>query len=195
MFKKAIFKINNIFDNLKYFIGKTVGNTTDYETQSLNWLSEISTKNRIIHEGKALGKDKETIGRKRSFVYWIDFGVNVGSEFNFPHFCVVIKEFKYTAIVIPLSSVKTDDSEWKTKENLIFEIGKIQNFPNAINSYAMLNHITSVSKQRLSYYKDSNHQYLKNLKLNTIQMDKIDSMILQLCQIDTNLAFLPNDYY
>lgn len=174
--------LQNLLYELNYFIGKTYSNIIKYDEKYLEWIKEVATKNRIIHfERTKNSKEVEKIGRARGKVFHIDFGINVGAEFNFPHFCVVIKEFEYTAIVVPLSTVKEDDAEWKSPDNLIIEVGEIENLPRDKKScYALVNQIRTVSKKRLDYYKDGNNTY-SNLKLNSNQLDLIDAQIIKLC--------------
>lgn len=174
-------KITKIYEQLKnnllYFFDK--GN--DYPVRFFQWVTEVSTKNKIILENKRI-KDREMARRRRSEVYWIDFGVNVGSEFNYPHFCVVLKESKFTAIVVPISSVKEDTPDWKDSEDLIVGIGLLDDLPREKRpSYALVNQIRTVSKQRLSNYKDQDGKYLK-IKLSPDQMDIIDNTIMLLCK-------------
>ena len=54
---------------------------------------------------------------------------------------MVIRESYFTAIVIPISSVKEDTPEWKISEDLIVEIGCLDNLPEEEKraSYAMVN--------------------------------------------------------
>src|SRR5690554_6509147 len=72
-----------------------------YAVEHAKWSTEKVVKNRLIRE-----KYQDQIQRKRKFVYWTDLGMNVGSELCEKHFCVVIKEFEKTAIIVPISSVK-----------------------------------------------------------------------------------------
>lgn len=117
--------------------------------------------------------------RRRARVYWIDFGVNIGSEFNYPHFCVVIKESYYTALVVPLSSIKEETSDWKNNEDLIVEIGCIEDLPlDKKPCYALINQMRSVSKQRLSNFRYKGQYY--DLRLTNDQMDLIDKKISSL---------------
>lgn len=122
----------------------------EYLNSATNWINEMITKNTIIKKQPK----KETVKRMRQRVYWMDFGVNIGTEFNYPHFCVVVKEFGRTAIVVPLSSEKEDNPDWKTAGNLFIEIGKLKDLPGEKKDcYALVNQIRTVSKQRLSDYK------------------------------------------
>lgn len=175
--------LSKLIKELAYFKGKKYSNIINYDKEYMNWIKEVATKNRIIHFEAQKGKSVEKIGRPRGKVYHIDFGVNVGSEFNFPHFCVVIKEFTYTAIVVPLSTTKEDDPEWKNENNLIVEVGCINNLPKDKKPcYALVNQIRTVSKKRLDYYKDENKVFYKDLKLENPQLDLIDKQIMKLCK-------------
>jgi len=89
--KKNVFinKIDNLLKkiraNIIYFYNKKNADDENYSINYLKWILEVTIKNKIIHSSKS-SKDKEMVRRRRSRVYWIDFGKNIGSEFNDPHF-------------------------------------------------------------------------------------------------------------
>lgn len=168
-----IIKIEDQFENIEKYFLKFLKKDFDYSLKLIDWIYELTLKNFMIK----YNSNKEKIQRKRGYVYWIDFGVNVGSEFNYPHFCVVIKEFNCTAIVVPISTTKQNDPEWKKSENFVLEIGSIDSLKKK-SCYAMVNQIRTVSKQRLSCYRN-NGKYIK-IKLNTEQLDKINNAIKSL---------------
>ena len=143
----------------------------DYAVKHAKWIAEKQVKNKMIKT-----KDKqENVQRKRSDVYWCSLGMNVGSELCEDHFCVVVKEYSYTAVIIPLSSQKNEIQ--KTEEDGFFNIGIIDGLPiSETKAYALLSQIKTVSKKRLSNYRTRNGDYL-NLKLNDDQMDIIDQAI------------------
>ena len=62
-------------NNLLYFFDKD----NDYPVKFFQWVAELSTKNKIISENKRI-KDREMVRRRRSEVYWIDFGVKLSSD-------------------------------------------------------------------------------------------------------------------
>lgn len=162
-------------EQLLYFHNKDY----EYAESMMDWFNEVATKNRIIHSFKnnTSKSDKEMARRRRSKVYYIDFGVNVGSEFSYPHFCVVIAEHTYTAVVIPLSSKKEKDlGGWKEDERSSFvDIGKIGGLPEAEKDcYAVISQIKTVSKQRLSDYRDPKNGKYIQLSLSNEQINKID---------------------
>ncbi|WP_050613368.1 type II toxin-antitoxin system PemK/MazF family toxin [Bacillus testis] len=174
-------KIDDAFRKLKSEIMYFYDEDMVYGEDLTNWLLEIGIKNKIIHlfKNNPPKRDKEMVRRRRSEVYWVDFGVNIGSEFNYPHFCVVIKEFTYHAIVVPISSMKEEEKDWKSVDNLYMEIGPLKDLPEKqTDSYAVVSQIKSVSKQRLSSYKHKG-KFIK-MKLTDEQMDKIDQAILDL---------------
>jgi len=179
-------KIDTVFAALKpelmYFHDKD----PEYAEKMVDWFLEVAIKNHIIHRYKndPSKKDKEMVRRRRARVYYIDFGVNVGSEFNYPHFCVVVKEFKYHALVVPLSSLDEDDTQsWKLdEENMCVEIGEIKDLPfEKPKTYALVGKMREVSKQRLSDYRHPETKEFVKLKLTDDQMDKIDEAIIKLC--------------
>lgn len=167
--EKNLLKFNDIPFNSE-------GEKQSFIKELTNWLSELVLKNYFIKKSPS----KEKVNRIRQNVYWMDFGFNVGTEFNFPHFCVVIKEFRNTAIVVPLSTEKDDDDpELKSAGNLFIPIGVLNDLPgNKSPCYALVNQIRAVSKQRLSDYK----QYGKfiSITLEADQMQKIFDAISSL---------------
>lgn len=164
---------SNVVSNLVFFNEKKYSSDDNYPENYSKWVNEVTIKNKIICNRKNV----ELQRRRRSRVFWMDFGKNVGSEFNDPHFCVVIYESNFTAIVVPLSTVKSTDAQWKAEECLIASIGCIDNLPGEKKHlYALVNQLTTVSKQRLSNYKLNNKYY--DLRLSNDQMDIIDETIL-----------------
>lgn len=145
-----------------------------YAVEHAKWSTEKVVKNRLIRE-----KYQDQIQRKRKFVYWTDLGMNVGSELCEKHFCVVIKEFEKTAIIVPISSVKEgdDESRWKTEENGYFKIGSMSDLPIPRESYAVVSQIKSVSKKRLTTYQNRKTGKYLNIKLSEEQMDIIDEAV------------------
>ena len=107
-------------------------------------------------------------------MYWIDFGRNIGSEFQDLHFAVVIYEAKYTAIVVPLTSKKYQNPKWIEEDrNAIVDLGIIDGFPKETKEcYACTFMVQSVSKKRLSRYGDSKKGYY-DIKITDEQMKKI----------------------
>lgn len=162
--------------NLLFFDGKNFANDQAYSINFLKWIYEITEKNKYIHLKKKV-KDLETIRRRRQNVYWLDFGKNIGSEFNDWHFAVVIRESLYTAVVVPLSTEKETVSDWKKEEDLIIPIGVLDDLPKDKKPcYAMIHQIQVVSKQRLNSFGNKRDGYIE-IKLGHHQMDKIDDAI------------------
>ena len=149
----------------------------NFDVNTLEWFVEHVNKNYYIHESK-INEDKhdtEINKKPRSHVYWVEFGINIGSEFNDPHYAVVMKESKYTAIVVPLTSKKEEIPRWIQNDDAIIPIGKVEGFEeNDTECYACISLIRSVSKRRLSSKVDG--KFVK-LKLLPEQMDKIDAVI------------------
>lgn len=149
-----------------------VAKEKNYAIEHAKWSSEKVIKNRMIRE-----RQLDRTQRKRKNVYWGDLGMNVGSELCEKHFCVVIKEFEKTAVVVPLSSVKEgdEDSDWKKEEHGYFKIGSLEGLLEKKESYAVVSQIRSVSKKRLTTFKNSETQKPMNLKMTDAQMDIIDN--------------------
>lgn len=170
--------LENIKSRISFFINKVFANDENYVINFLNWTKEVITKNTIIYQNRS-NNDKEMQRRRRGRIYWIDFGKNIGSEFNDYHFAIVIYESMYTAIVVPLTSEKDDIAKWIKNENLVINIGKIDDLPEdeKRNNYALIHQMRAVSKQRLSTLKYKG-QYIE-LKLSNEQMDQIDNALLE----------------
>lgn len=169
-------EIDGHLHETKKYLMKFFNKEEKYAVSMAFWFSEVAIKNKLIF----FSRKKELINRRRSGVYFVDFGVNVGSEFNYPHFCVVVAESKFTATVIPISSKKDGDDEgWKSAEDHCYvDIGTISGFPGeARECYAVVSQITTVSKQRLSDYRESGRFY--KLSLSDDQMDLIDAEVIK----------------
>ena len=172
-YEKLFQKLNDALEKL---------NSLDFEDENfdinaLKWYIEHANKNYYIHESKQNEEKHDTeINKKpRSHVFWVEFGINIGSEFNEPHYAVVVKESKYTAIVVPLTSKKDKVPKWIQDDDAIIPIGKVDGFEdNETKCYACISMIRSVSKRRLSSKVDG--KFVK-LKLLPEQMDKIDRVI------------------
>ena len=75
--------------------------------------------------------DQELYKKNRQNVYWINFGRNIGSEFQDYHYALVIYESKYTALVVPLTSKKDHTPKWiEENKEVIVDIGKIEGYPD-----------------------------------------------------------------
>lgn len=189
--------IEELLGDIEYLSGEVYSNNGDYGQEHLKWIQKTAAKNKLIHsERKNNLREIEKVSRPRGNVYFMDFGINIGSELNYPHFCVVLREFDYTAIVIPLTTEKEDDPEWKTVNNLITEIGSIKNLPEDKPFYALVNQMRAVSKSRLDIYKDHSGNCYSDLILDRDQMDLIEQKIITLCNNYTfEVQIVGNDYY
>lgn len=162
----------------------------NYINHFKEWLVEKAIKNqKIKHKQK-----NENVKRPRQRIYWVEFGLNVGSEFSFPHFGVVIKEFNHTVIVVPLSSEKVEDPEYKNSGNLFVPIGEISGLPyNKKPCYALVNQIKTLSRTRLSDYRDPKTKKYIELNADKDQMklifDAIKNIILTSHQYDDRPSY------
>lgn len=142
----------------------------------LNWFIEVVSKNIIIYKSKSNHnkQNQETYNKARGNVYYIDFGKTIGSEFQDFHFGVVLYELDYTALVVPLTSVKESPPNWIGNTDLIVDIGLIEGFPyNNKDCLAYVGGIQSISKKRLSKYKDRNTKKYYDLRLSKKQFNII----------------------
>ena len=167
-------KIETIYKNILAL--KKIDIDHYYCAKLLDWFNEVILKNISIFKSKILDSDvdQELYKKCRQHVYWIDFGRNIGSEFQDLHFAVVIYEAKYTAIVVPLTSKKYQNPKWIEEDrNAIVDLGIIDGFPKETKEcYACTFMVQSVSKKRLSRYGDSKKGYY-DIKITHEQMKKI----------------------
>ena len=146
-----------------------------YCSNLLKWFNEVVLKNIAIYKSKqSADMDQELYKKPRQNVFWIDFGRNVGSEFQDYHFAVVLYESKYTAIVVPLTSKKEHDPIWiEENKDVIVDLGVIEGYPHENKEcYACTFMLQTVSKKRLSQYgKNKGVHY--DIKITDEQMKKI----------------------
>lgn len=135
---------------------------------------EISREKQIQGSSSLLDLEKERA--KRGEIFYIDFGVNVGSEYRYHHFGIVIRVEGKLAIVIPLTSKNTS---YNKSNPLVVNLGLIKNMPIETDSYALINQIRSVSRARLKrIVKGSgSSKIIYRPKLNNNQLDIIDTCI------------------
>lgn len=192
--EKLRYKLDIIYKNIKKLKRLDIDNY--YCANLLDWFNEIILKNIAIFKSKndINQMDQELFKKERQYVYWIDFGRNIGSEFRDLHFAVVIFESKYTALVIPLTSKKDYDPTWiEENKEAIVDLGIINGFPDETKEcYACTFMIQSVSKKRLSRYGDNQKGYF-DIKLSNNQMRKICNNLSQIAYnsiseniVDTN---------
>ena len=167
-------KVDKLFKNILKLKKLDIDNY--FCANLLDWFNEVISKNIAIYGSKKDDAqiDQELFKKDRQYVYWIDFGRNIGSEFRDLHFAVVIYESKYTALVVPLTSKKEHDPKWiEENKNVIVDVGIINGFPNETKEcYACTFMIQSVSKKRLSRYGNNSQGY-HDIKLSDEQMKKI----------------------
>lgn len=179
--EKLKIKLDIIYKNILKLKKMEIDN--NYCANLLDWFNEVLLKNLAIYKSKQseTETDQELYKKERQFVYWIDFGRNIGSEFRDSHFAVVIYESKYTALVVPLTSKKEHDPKWiDENKNVIVDLGVIEGYPEESKEcYACTFMLQSVSKKRLSRYGDSKKGYFK-IKLSDDQMKKVCTNISQI---------------
>lgn len=99
-----------------------------YCANLIDWFNELVLKNKSIYKSKrGNGMDQELYKKTRQNIYWINFGKNIGSEFQNYHYAVVLFESKYTAMIVPLTSKKEQDPKWiEEHKELIVDLGKVE---------------------------------------------------------------------
>ncbi len=179
--EKLKYKLDKIYKNILKLKRLDVDNY--YCANLLDWFNEVILKNIAIYKSKKSEEDidQELFKKSRQYVYWIDFGRNIGSEFRDLHFAVVIYESKYTALVIPLTSKKEYDPKWiEENKNVIVDLGIIEGFPSESKEcYACTFMLQSVSKKRLSRYGNEEKGYF-DIKLSNEQMKRICDNLVQI---------------
>ena len=149
--KKLLEKSKILFSNILELKKLDINN--NFCSELLDWFNEVVLKNISIYASKSSKEkmDQELYKKNRQNVYWINFGRNIGSEFQDYHYALVIYESKYTALVVPLTSKKDHTPKWiEENKEVIVDIGKIEGYPDdSKECYACTFMIQSVSKKRL----------------------------------------------
>lgn len=152
----------------------------NYCANLFDWFNEVVLKNISIHMSKKdkTKQDQETYRKTRQKVYWINFGRNIGSEFQDYHYAVVLYESKYTAIVIPLTSKKDHEPEWIIEnKDVIVDLGIVEGYPEESKEcYACTFMLQTVSKKRLDRCGNKKNGYF-DIKISDNQMNMICNKI------------------
>lgn len=178
---KLLLKSKTLFSNILELKKLQIDN--NYCANLLDWFNEVVAKNIYIHKSKRTkGQiDQELFKKNRQSVYWINFGRNIGSEFQDYHYAVVLYESKYTAIVVPLTSKKEHDPNWiEENKDVIVDLGIIDGFPNEVKEcYACTFMLQTVSKKRLDRCGNKTEGYF-NIKISDEQMKAICDKIREI---------------
>ncbi len=113
----------------------------NYCANLYDWFDEVVLKNTALYKSKhsTTQQDQETYKKNRQKVYWINFGRNIGSEFQDYHYAVVLYEFKYTAIVVPLTSKKDHEPAWIIDhKDVIVDLGKVDGYPMEVKNVMLV---------------------------------------------------------
>ncbi|MCL1820354.1 MAG: type II toxin-antitoxin system PemK/MazF family toxin [Oscillospiraceae bacterium] len=139
----------------------------------LRWFIETTEKNYFIFSNKSdPKKDYERMNKHKYSVYWIDFGENIGSEFGGWHYGIVLKEYKYTALIIPLTTKKEGLPDFIDIEGLV-DLGFVTGFPDEEKEcYACISFLKSMSKKRLNRCGNKSNGFFE-IKLTTNQITSI----------------------
>lgn len=175
---KLLEKTKTLYHNILEL--KKVDIDNNYCANILDWFNEIVLKNIAIYKSKKskTEQDQETYKKVRQKVYWINFGRNVGSEFQDYHYAVVLYECKYTAIVIPLTSKKEHDPQWIIEnKDVIVDLGIVEGYPDESKEcYACTFMLQTVSKKRLDRCGNKKDGYF-DIKISDEQMKAICNKI------------------
>ena len=158
--KKLLEKSKILFSNILELKKLDINN--NFCSELLDWFNEVELKN-------------------RQNVYWINFGRNIGSEFQDYHYALVIYESKYTALVVPLTSKKDHTPKWiEENKEVIVDIGKIEGYPDdSKECYACTFMIQSVSKKRLDRCGNKKDGYFQ-IKVTDKQMKMVCDKISEI---------------
>lgn len=175
---KLLAKSKNLFSNILKLKKLNIDN--NYCANMLDWFNEIVLKNIALHKSKKSDEvmDQELYRKSRQHVYWINFGRNIGSEFQDYHYAVVLFESKYTAIVVPLTSKKEHDPAWiEENKDCIVDLGVVAGYPNeSKDCYACTFMLQTVSKKRLDRCGNKETGYF-NIRISDEQMAAICNKI------------------
>lgn len=182
-------KLSNKCKKLYYDILKLKKVDIDnyYCANLLNWFDEVVLKNTALYKSKkdTIQQDQELYKKSRQNVYWINFGRNIGSEFQDYHYAVVLFETKYTAIVVPLTSKKEHDPQWIIEhKDVIVDLGEVAGYPHdSKECYACTFMLQTVSKKRLDRCGTKIDGYF-NVVISDEQMKKICDKINEITYND-----------
>ena len=183
--EKLKIDIDELYDNILKLKSLRIDNY--YCANLLRWFNEVVCKNISIYKSKQSKEsmDQELYKKPRQKVFWIDFGRNIGSEFQDCHFAVVLYESKYTATVVPLTSKKEQDPQWiSDNKEIIVDLGEIEGFPSEIKEcYACTHMLQTVSKKRLTKYGKNKGEHF-DIKISDDQMKKICDKVSQIAYND-----------
>ena len=172
--EKLLAKSKSLFHNVLELKKLNIDN--NYCANLLDWFNEIALKNIAIHKSRKskIQINQELYKKSRQSVYWINFGRNIGSEFQGYHYAVVLYESKYTAIVVPLTSKKEHDPLWiEENKDAIVDLGVVSGYPNESKEcYACVFMLQTVSKKRLDRCGNKTTGYF-NIKISDEQMKSI----------------------
>ena len=166
---------------------KKIDIDNNYCANLFDWFDEVVLKNIAIHKSKKNPKqqDQETYKKTRQKVYWINFGRNIGSEFQDYHYAVVLYESKYTAIVVPLTSKKEHEPEWIIEhKDVIVDLGIVDGYPDESKEcYACTFMLQTVSKKRLDRCGNKQKGYF-DIQISDEQMKAICNKINEITYND-----------
>ena len=161
-------KFNRIFKRLLKQI-KSLLTENEY-LKLIEYFIFMLKKNKEIIENKLAGGINnlklEKIQARRGEVFIANFGYNIGSEFRYVHYCVILKVDGTMAIVLPLTSKSKNAS-------FSINLGTINKIGNNKDSYALLNQIKAISRARL--LRPVFNGKTKFIRLNSIQLNLIDN--------------------
>lgn len=166
---------------------KKIDIDNNYCANLFDWFDEVVLKNIAIHKSKKnpAQQDQETYKKTRQRVYWINFGRNIGSEFQDYHYAVVLYESKYTAIVVPLTSKKEHEPDWIVEhKDVIVDLGIVDGYPDESKEcYACTFMLQTVSKKRLDRCGNKQNGYF-DIKISNEQMELICNKINEITYND-----------
>lgn len=80
----------------------------------------------------------------RGCVCWVEFGFNIGSEYGGCRPAIVIKNFKNTLLVVPLTTQEKQNREYILEVPFVYDLPKMKR-------WAMLSNITTISTHRVCF--------------------------------------------
>lgn len=169
-FNKQNVNIESDYQDLINCLEDFVKKNKDCETETVytasTFLRWIKRKTEIISQEKEFTVSKD-IELRRTKVFWVDFGFNIGQEFGGKHPAIILRVSGQQVFVLPLSSQAPDPD--KIDNPMFVKIPNVFDFPYMTRWINVLN-IKCVSIQRIDF---SSHSGRVSGKI----MDKISEAI------------------
>lgn len=152
---KTIVDLDKDYNQLKECLEAFIERNKDKDPETVytasTFLSWLRRKTQIITKEKDF-VIPEGVELKRTKVFWVDFGFNIGQEFGGKHPAIILRVSGQQVFVLPLSSQAPDEE--KKDKAMFVKIPLVYDLPPMIRWGNVLN-ITCVSVQRIDFASPS----------------------------------------